>query len=202
MRTGGRPKDPGGELNKGLEKAGIYKGRPSCLICGKGITKDIKILPADATSPRRFYHSHCGPGSEAWLRKFPGQEVARILYFTEGRKADFDRYCAEKGMGAFSLTELTVSQLLKFFDWKEEDDMAKKATAKATGKGRGSGLKPKEAVEVPDELYAHPEVGKLLKELKGLKGDRGNKRAREIRMKLRKKELKLSDPSTWKKFLK
>ncbi len=83
---------------------------------------------------------------------------------------------------------------------KVEEKETKKGKAEEKEKsGRGSGLIPKEAVVVPKELFKHKTIGKLLKEMTSSDDDA---RKREIRRMLRAEGFKLSDESTWKKFLK
>ena len=84
----------------------------------------------------------------------------------------------------------------------KETKKGKKAAAEEVEEkksGRGSGLIPKEAVVVPKELLKHKTIGKLLKEMASTDDDA---RKRELRRELRAAGFKLSDESTWKKFLK
>lgn len=71
---------------------------------------------------------------------------------------------------------------------QEKKVAAKKVSKKGTGPGRAK-------VEIPEELYSHPEIGKLLKDYK-------KEATREGRIALRSKGFKLSDPESWKPFLK
>lgn len=62
---------------------------------------------------------------------------------------------------------------------------------------KGSHLIPKEKVEYPKELLKHKDLGPLLKA-----HEKGGEEGRKARKSMRKIGFKLSDSTTWKKFLK
>jgi hypothetical protein len=66
-----------------------------------------------------------------------------------------------------------------------------------TPKKKGSHLIPKEKVEYPKELLKHKDLGKLLRA-----HEQGGEEGRKARKSMRKIGFKLSDSTTWKKFLK
>jgi hypothetical protein len=205
----GRPRKAGGETGRMLDRAELYNAKVECCVCDSHVpTIHAEKVPYDLEytddNPRRWRCKTCAPGSYNWLI-FNPSEIAFQLYLGDktkkggGIRDRFNQYLEEKGITEeqfFNNNDIAFRKhLIKFLKWEKG---RKKVMAKK-GK-KGSGLKPKKAVEVPASLKKHPDIGPHIKVL--LSEDRSGTEAASARKALRNMGFKLSDESTWKPFLK
>lgn len=185
-----------------------------CFVCSKPIlsktSKPWIRIPGDTKHPEtRYRHDKCAPGSWNWLKTFPGDEIAQSLYFngSEERMNKLVEFAQSIGKTTGNLSGKDMMKYINYLGQRGgEEEMAKKIVkgkevVEKKGK-RGSGLIPREAVEVPTSLLSHEKIGKDLKALLSARKAKDDVKAREARIALRKEGFKLSDPTSWKKFQK
>ena len=208
-RSSGRPRKAGGETGSMLARASLYNEKVTCMVCESKVPSiKAEKVPYDlehtSEYERRWRCITCGPGSYNWLL-FNPSETAFQLYLGDytnkggGVRDRFDAYLKEKGLTSnqfFINNDIALRKhIIKFLKWEK----GRKKTMAKKGK-KGSGLKPKKAVEVPASLKKHPDIGPHVKIL--LSEDRSGTEAATARKALRNLGFKLSDESTWKPFLK
>ena len=91
-----------------------------CYVCGEGVvrTENYVMLPADATSDRRYCHDDCRTGTDKWLSKVPpsegtiSAEVRRIYEMARSKKeAEKPKKVAKEKVAKVALTTEDISTL-------------------------------------------------------------------------------------------
>lgn len=180
----------------------ISNKKHTCFLCQRSIKGKSIVMNKGFSFEKRF-HVNCGPGTLHFVLFHPS--FFSLIQYLQEEGGDYNAVLMKykKKKNGRRITD--GIEVLKFTKWyqkqKKEIIMAKKQAEKVEEKksGRGSGLVPKERVDVPKELYKHPKIGKVLKEMVGSDDDTVR---RNCRIKLRNAGFKLSDEDTWKKFIK
>lgn len=206
------------EENKGYNVKIKFKSNPVCFVCNSTIDNFKEASWVVGSKGYGFYHrKKCGPGTQRWVKNHP--TLISLLVFLQSKGMigegeggdvfrDYKKWRRNLTNKKIVWSEGDVVMFLSYMKIREEANnqnkedhtMSKKEKVEEKKKGgAGSGLVPKEPVQVPKELYKNKTIGKILEEMRDT-DDPEVKRA--CRKQLRDNGFKLSDESTWKPFLK